>query len=213
MRTTTVATAALAVALLVGIPTAASASIDAPPIVTAQDTSVSIAPGQDAFVDTSVLTGGTEYPGLYGDKVIVESGACTAEWDYEAGHDGVTITAPAEGGDCVVTFQPHSTMTSTLAEIPGRITVTSAVPVVAPPAASSPAPVPVPAGPIDDGTGIDEPVADPAPGAQAPSRSAPPTWQTVLALALASIVTLGTSGVALARARRPDNSYADEEIY
>lgn len=211
MRTTTVATAALAVALLVGIPTAASASIDVPPIVTAQDTSVSIAPGQDAFVDTTVLTGGTEYPGLYGDKVIVESGSCEAEWDYESGHDGVTVTAPAEGGDCVVTYQPHSTMTSTLAEVPGRITVTSAVPVVAPPAASSTAPAPVPAGPTEDGPGTDEPVADPTPGTQMPPRSAPPTWQTVLALGLASIVTLGTSGVALARSRRADHNYTDEE--
>lgn len=213
MRTICIASATLAVALLAGIPTAASASIDVPPLVTAQDTSVSIAPGQTKFVDTHVLTGGTEYPGLYGDKVIVESGSCEAEWDYESGHDGVSITAPAEGGDCVVTFQPHSTMTSTLAEVPGRITVTSAAPVAAPPAASSPAPVPVPAGPIDDDTGADEPVADPGLDAQTPSRSAPPTWQTVLALGLASVVTLGTSGVALARSRRADHNYTDEETY
>lgn len=208
MRTTIVTTAALTVALL-GAPGVASAyDVDNPPVLSVESTTVTIQPGGTAFVDTNALVSRVGVtPGLYSDKISVESGDCAAEWSWEGGEDGVEIQAPSEPGVCTVAFQAHDTVTSTLAE-PATIHVTVAAPPPPAPVESSTAPAPVPAGPIDDGADVTEPVV-PAPAPDMPTRSG--GWQEVAVMGLAGLATVVGGGFALARHSRR-SSYTHEEI-
>lgn len=196
-------------ALLVGAAGTASAyDIDNPPVVVADSTSVNLAPGAETVVDIEALTSGTDYPAVYDTNIVVESGGCTAEWTYNAGVNSVAITAPSEPGTCLVRFSPHDALTSVVSAEPGQIAVTVAAPPPAAPAESSTAPAPVPAGPIDSGADVAEPV-EPAPMPDTTSRSG--GWQEAVVMGLAGLATVIGGGFALARHSRR-STYTDEEI-
>ncbi|KQT98382.1 hypothetical protein ASG53_12030 [Sanguibacter sp. Leaf3] len=195
--------------LLVGAAgTATAYDVDTPPVVIAEDTSVTLAPGAETVVDIESLTSGTDYPAVYDTNIVVESGGCTAEWTYSAGINSVAITAPGEPGECRVAWSPHDALTSVVSAEPGQIAVTVAAPPPAAPATSSPAPAPVPAGPIDDGADVTEPV-DPAPAPDTTSRSG--GWQEAVVMGIAGLATVIGSGFALARHSRR-STYTHEEI-
>lgn len=199
-------------ALLLSVPsTSAFAADPAPVVVTASDTAITLAPLDSAFVDTVILTGGTEYAGLFPENISV-TGDCVAEyaWGGAAKADGVQITAGSSVGACDVSFRPHDTLSSTLAEVPGviHVTVTAPPPPPAPPATAAPGPVVT-----------DTPATEDAPAATAPNglpaRTEPPAWQSWIALVAAGLVTAIGSAIALARNRRASfiHHTEDEEGY
>lgn len=196
-------------ALLVGAAGTASAyDIDNPPVVVAEDTSITLVPGAETTVDIESLTSGTDYPAVYDTNIVVESGGCTAEWTYSAGINSVAITAPGEPGECRVAWSPHDALTSVVSAEPGQIAVTVAAPPVTPPAESSTAPAPVPAGPIDNGSDVAKPV-EPAPMPGTPTRSG--GWQEAVVMGIAGVATVIGGGFALARHSRR-STYTHEEI-
>lgn len=204
-----VAISTITTALLLGSAGTASAfDPSAPPVVIAEDTSITLAPGAETTVDIEALTSGTDYPALYETNIATESGGCTAEWTYSAGINSIAITAPSEPGECVVSWTPHDALTSVVSAEPGRIAVTVATPPPPAPTESSAAPAPVPAGPIDSGADLAKPV-EPAPVPGTPTRSG--GSQEAVVMGLAGLATVIGGGFALARHSRR-STYTDEEI-
>lgn len=196
-------------ALLLGAAgTAAAYDIDNPPVVVAEDTSITLAPGAETTVNIEALTSGTDYPAVYDTNIAVESGECVASWGYTGGVNSIVVTAPSEPGECVVSWSPHDALSSVVSAEPGRIAVTVTTPPPPTPVESSTAPAPVPAGPIDDGADVAEPV-EPAPAPDTTSRSG--GWQEAVVMGIAGAATVIGGGFALARHNRR-STYTHEEI-